>query len=248
MRKEPSIIVSLLTKGAHASERTSDGQSAVSICRRLTRPKDYHAKMEQGQETNKDRICIDVLEREMRRNPLAGDVSISSPTMADDLHMKLLYLENRVAFARLFFPSEAKLAMEIAHAETTSEFAGLSASKRSSGNLREVDLNETPIVQNQRLLSRMKALVKTVEMGQRYFPHCSQVLDKFMEDDLPDLFYLEKGTQDEQRIKRTRFMELKEDVQRAFTKDKAEFNRSGLSSSSSSSSLKDNLSHKTRKL
>ncbi|RVW81876.1 BTB/POZ domain and ankyrin repeat-containing protein NPR2 [Vitis vinifera] len=85
MRKEPSIIVSLLTKGAHASERTSDGQSAVSICRRLTRPKDYHAKMEQGQETNKDRICIDVLEREMRRNPLAGDVSISSPTMADDL-------------------------------------------------------------------------------------------------------------------------------------------------------------------
>lgn len=95
MRKEPSIIVSLLTKGAHASERTSDGQSAVSICRRLTRPKDYHAKMEQGQETNKDRICIDVLEREMRRNPLAGDVSISSPTMADDLHMKLLYLENR---------------------------------------------------------------------------------------------------------------------------------------------------------
>lgn len=248
MRKEPSIIVSLLTKGAHASERTSDGQSAVSICRRLTRPKDYHAKMEQGQETNKDRICIDVLEREMRRNPLAGDVSISSPTMADDLHMKLLYLENRVAFARLFFPSEAKLAMEIAHAETTSEFAGLSASKRSSGNLREVDLNETPIMQNQRLRSRMNALVKTVEMGRRYFPHCSQVLDKFMEDDLPDLFYLEKGTLDEQRIKRTRFMELKEDVQRAFTKDKAEFNRSGLSSSSSSSSLKDNLSHKARKL
>ena len=88
----------------------------------------------------------------------------------------------------------------------------------------------------------------TVEMGRRYFPHCSQVLDKFMEDDLPDLFYLEKGTLDEQRIKRTRFMELKEDVQRAFTKDKAEFNRSGLSSSSSSSSLKDNLSHKARKL
>lgn len=66
-----------------------------------------------------------------------------------------------MAFARLFFPSEAKLAMEIAHAETTSEFAGLSASKRSSGNLREVDLNETPIMQNQRLRSRMNALVKT---------------------------------------------------------------------------------------
>lgn len=95
MRKEPSIIVSLLTKGACASDLTFDGQSAVSICRRLTRPKDYHAKTEQGKETNKDRICIDVLEREMWRNPLAGDACMSSHTMADDLHMKLLYLENR---------------------------------------------------------------------------------------------------------------------------------------------------------
>lgn len=94
-RKEPSIIVSLLTKGACALDLTLDGQSAVSICRRLTRPKDYHAKTEQGQEANKDRICIDVLEREMRRNPMAGSASISSQTIADDLHMKLLYLENR---------------------------------------------------------------------------------------------------------------------------------------------------------
>jgi regulatory protein NPR1 len=67
MRKEPSIIVSLLTKGACALDLALDDQSAVSICRRLTRPKDYHAKTEQGQEANKDRICIDVLEREMQR-------------------------------------------------------------------------------------------------------------------------------------------------------------------------------------
>lgn len=66
-----------------------------------------------------------------------------------------------VAFARLFFPTQAKLAMDIAHAETTSEFAGLYASKGSSGNLREVDLNETPIVQNKRLRTRMEALLKT---------------------------------------------------------------------------------------
>ncbi|XP_011040365.1 PREDICTED: regulatory protein NPR3-like isoform X1 [Populus euphratica] len=224
MRKEPSVIVSMLAKGASALDLTSDGQSAVSICRRLTRPKDYHAKTEQGQEANKDRLCIDILEREMRRNPMAGSASITSHTMVDDLHMKLLYLENRVAFARLFFPTEAKLAMDIAHAATTPEFAGLAASKGSNGNLREVDLNETPIMQNKRLRSRMEALMKTVEMGRRYFPSCSEVLDKFMEDDLPDLFYLEKGTPDEQRIKRTRFMELKEDVQRAFTKDKAEIN------------------------
>ncbi|XP_011040366.1 PREDICTED: regulatory protein NPR3-like isoform X2 [Populus euphratica] len=248
MRKEPSVIVSMLAKGASALDLTSDGQSAVSICRRLTRPKDYHAKTEQGQEANKDRLCIDILEREMRRNPMAGSASITSHTMVDDLHMKLLYLENRVAFARLFFPTEAKLAMDIAHAATTPEFAGLAASKGSNGNLREVDLNETPIMQNKRLRSRMEALMKTVEMGRRYFPSCSEVLDKFMEDDLPDLFYLEKGTPDEQRIKRTRFMELKEDVQRAFTKDKAEINRTGLSSSSSSSSQKDGISNKLRKL
>jgi regulatory protein NPR1 len=66
-----------------------------------------------------------------------------------------------VAFARLFFPTEAKVVIHIAHAETTSEFAGLSAPKRSSGNLREVDLNETPVMQNKRLLSRMEALMKT---------------------------------------------------------------------------------------
>ncbi|XP_059658115.1 BTB/POZ domain and ankyrin repeat-containing protein NPR1 [Cornus florida] len=244
MRKEPSIIVSLLTKGASASDMTSDGQTAVSICRRLTRPKDYHAKTQQGQEANKDRICIDVLEREMRRNPMVRDASISSPTIADDLHMKLLYLENRVAFARLFFPTEAKLVMDIAHAEKTSGYAGLLASRGSSGNLREVDLNETPIMQNKRLHSRMEALSRTVELGRHYFPHCSQVLDKFMEDDLPDLFYLETGTLEEQNFKRTRFMELKEDVQKAFTKDKAVLHRN----MSSSSSPRDGVSHKVRKL
>ncbi|OMO65892.1 BTB/POZ-like protein [Corchorus olitorius] len=248
MRNEPSVIMSLLAKGASASELTSDGRSAVNICQRLTRPKDYHAKTEQGKETNKDRICIDVLEREMRRNPMAGDVSVTSHTMADDMHMRLLYLENRVAFARLLFPSEAKLAMDIAHAETTSEFAGLCASKGSNGNLRQVDLNETPIMQKKRLLARMEALMKTVEMGRRYFPHCSEVLDKFMEDDLPDLFYLEKGSPEEQKLKRSRFRELKDDVQKAFTKDKAEFNRTGLTSSSSSSSLRDGGPHKLRRL
>lgn len=83
-------------------------------------------------------------------------------------------------------------------------------------------------------------------MGRRYFPHCSEVLDKFMDDDLPDLFYLEKGSTNEQMIKRTRFMELKEDVQKAFNKDKAE--RSGLSSSSSSTCIKDGMKYKLRKL
>lgn len=91
-------------------------------------------------------------------------------------------------------------------------------------------------------------LFMAVEMGRRYFPHCSEVLDKFMEDDLPDLFYLEKGTQEEQRVKRTRFIELKEDVNEAFNKDKAEFSRSGISSSSSSSSFRESVHYKARKM
>lgn len=74
-----------------------------------------------------------------------------------------------VAFARLFFPSEAKLAMDIAHAETASEFSRLATSKGSSGNFREVDLNETPIVQKERLCARMNALVKTGNCMFSYF-------------------------------------------------------------------------------
>lgn len=249
MRKDPSVIISLLNKGAGAFELTLDGRTAANICQRLTRPKDYHAKTEKGQEANKDRLCIDILEREMWRNP-TSDLSILSLTMADDVHMKLIYLENRVAFARLLFPFEARLAMDIANADTTSEFAGLSIPKGSNKNLREVDLNETPSVQNKRFLSRMQALMKTVETGRRYFPNCSEALDKFMDDDLPDLFYLEKGTAEEQRIKRKRFKELKNDVQKAFVKDKAaKLNQSGLSPSSSSSSLKDGASpNKVRRL
>ncbi|KAG0483848.1 hypothetical protein HPP92_011932 [Vanilla planifolia] len=241
MRREPTVIVSFLTKGACASETTADGQTAVSICRRLTRAKDYHVKTEQGQESNKDRLCIDLLEREIRRNPFSVDEGVTSPLLADNLHMKLLHLENRVAFARLFFPAEAKLAMEIAQAESTSEFAGLAASK-SCNNLREVDLNETPIMRNKRLRSRVDALMKTVDLGRHYFPHCSEVLDKFLADDLPDLFYLQKGTQEEQKIKKMRFCELKDDVRAAFSKDKAKSGRLAIppssSSSSSSSSLK----------
>ncbi|KAG9439494.1 hypothetical protein H6P81_019659 [Aristolochia fimbriata] len=243
IRREPTVIVSLLSKGAAVSETTGDGQCAVSICRRLTRAKDYYAKTEHGQESNKDRVCIDILEREMRRNPMIREEYVSSPIMADDLHMRLLYLENRVAFARLLFPTEAKVAMKIAHAEATSEFAGLSASDNINGTFREVDLNETPSGQHKRLRSRMDALIKTVDLGRRFFPHCSQVLDKFLEDDLPDLFYLQRGTPEEQKVKRLRFCELKDEVHKAFTKDVAESTtRSGFSSSSSSStSLKDSV-------
>jgi hypothetical protein len=124
----------------------------------------------------------------------------------------------------------------------TQEIADLSKSNTTCG------LENTNYLVFAIILILAVFVMMAVEMGRRYFPSCSEVLDKFMEDDLPDLFYLEKGTPDEQRIKRTRFMELKEDVHRAFTKDKAEINLTGLSSSSSSSSLKDGISNKLRKL
>uniref|UniRef100_J3L4G2 NPR1/NIM1-like C-terminal domain-containing protein n=2 Tax=Oryza brachyantha TaxID=4533 RepID=J3L4G2_ORYBR len=238
MRREPAIIMCLLNKGAAVSQLTADGQSAISICRRLTRLKDYNTKMEQGQESNKDRLCIDMLEREMIRNPMAVEDSVTSPLLADDLHMKLLYLENRVSFARLFFPVEAKVAMQIAQADTTTEFGGIAAAS-TSGKLKEVDLNETPVTQNKRLRSRVDALMKTVELGRRYFPNCSQVLDKFLEEDLPDspdALYLQNGTSGEQNVKRMRFCELKEDVRKAFSIDRADNSMLSILSSSSSSS------------
>ncbi|KQK09934.1 BTB/POZ domain and ankyrin repeat-containing protein NPR2 [Brachypodium distachyon] len=238
MRREPTIIMCLLNKGAVASQLTCDGRLASSICRRLTRAKDYNTKMEQGQESNKDKMCIDMLEREMRRNPMPVEDSVTSPLLADDLHMKLNYLEIRVAFARLFFPAEAKVAMQIAQADITPEVTGVSAAS-TSGKLKEVDLNETPVTQNKRLRSRVDALVKTVELGRRYFPSCSEVLDKYLEDDLPDgldIFHQQSGTPDEQKVKKMRFCEVKEDVRKAFSKDTADKSAfSALSSNSSSS-------------
>ncbi|VFQ97431.1 unnamed protein product [Cuscuta campestris] len=98
----------------------------------------------------------------MLRFPMVGDVVSSSPIIpADDLRTKLLDLENRVAFARLLFPLEAKLAMEIATAKTKSESVGILAYKASNGNLKEVDLNETPTMQKKRLLPRLEELSKT---------------------------------------------------------------------------------------
>ncbi|KAK4429207.1 BTB/POZ domain and ankyrin repeat-containing protein NPR1 [Sesamum alatum] len=247
-RKDPSIVVGLLNQGASVSDTTIDGQTAVTICRRLTRPKDFYEATKHGQETNKDRLCIDVLEREMRRNPLAGNMSMSSMMVADDLHMRLLLLENRVAMARLLFPLEARLAMQIAHADATSEFTGLSAAKGSYGNFREVDLYEIPSEQVKRLQLRLQALQKTVETGRRFFPNCSEVLDRLLEYDTSGSLLLENGTPEEQRMKRMRYMELKADVMKAFNKDIAENNWVGFSSSSScSSSAKGGVMHKVRK-
>lgn len=66
-----------------------------------------------------------------------------------------------VAMARSLFPLEARLAMQIAHADSTMEFAGLSATKGSLGSFKEVDLNEIPSDHVRRLYLRLQALQKT---------------------------------------------------------------------------------------
>ncbi|KAG2301824.1 hypothetical protein Bca52824_030475 [Brassica carinata] len=249
MRKEPSIIISLLKKGANASAFASDGRSSVNICRRLTTPKEYHTKTGKGREASKARLCIDLLEREVRRNPMVVDTPMCSLSMPEDLQMRLLYLEKRVGLAQLFFPTEANVAMDIANVEGTSEFTGLHPpSNGLTGNLSQVDLNETPHMQTKRLLTRMEALMKTVETGRRYFPYGSEVLDKYMEEYIDDdLHSEEKGSPHERRLKRMRYRELKDDVQKAYSKDKeSKIARSCLSAASSSpSSLRDALENST---
>ena len=95
MRKEPKIIVSLLTKGAHPSDMTPDGKKAVQIAKRLTKHVDFYEPTEQGKASPKDRLCIEILEQAERREPLLGEGAVSLAKAGDDLRMKLLYLENR---------------------------------------------------------------------------------------------------------------------------------------------------------
>lgn len=63
------------------------------------------------------------------------------------------------------------------------------------------------------------------------------MLDKFLDELGMGDYFLEKGTPEEQKNKKRRFLELKDDVYKAFCKDmaeKAENNQSVLTSSSSS--------------
>ncbi|KAL0345092.1 UNVERIFIED_CONTAM: BTB/POZ domain and ankyrin repeat-containing protein NPR1 [Sesamum radiatum] len=240
MRKDPKIIVSLLTKGARPSDLTSDGRKALQIAKRLTRAIDYYRNTEEGKATPKDRLCIEILEQAERRDPLLGEAAMSLAMAGDDLRKKLLYLENRVALAKLLFPMEAKVAMDIAQVDGTSEFQLNGINKNMTGAPRtEVDLNEAPFKIKEEHLNRLRALSKTVELGKRFFPRCSSVLNKIMDrDDYPEIAGLGNGSLDECPLKRQRRMEIEEILSKAFTEDKEEFDRTiNLSSSSSSSSV-----------
>ncbi|GMQ06094.1 hypothetical protein CsSME_00050811 [Camellia sinensis var. sinensis] len=240
MRKEPKIIVSLLTKGAQPSDLTSDGRKALQISKRLTRAADYYKSTEEGKASPKDRLCIEILEQAEGRDPLLGEASVSLAMAGDDLRMKLLYLENRVGLAKLLFPMEAKVAMDIAQVDGTSEFPLYSINSKNMPGVQRttVDLNDAPFKIKDEHLNRLKALSKTVELGKRFFPRCSEVLNKIMDaDDLSELAYLDNETHEERQLKKQRYMELQEVLTKAFTEDKREFDKSNISSSSSSTSM-----------
>lgn len=94
-RKDPSLLLPLLEGGASVFPCTSDGRTALSICRRLTRPKEYYQVMQKGKKSNKDRMCIDILETAMQNVSVLGKRSVLLPEVsAENLHI-LEYLEER---------------------------------------------------------------------------------------------------------------------------------------------------------
>lgn len=103
MRKEPKIIISVLTKGARPSDLTQDGRKAMQIAKQMTKYADYYKVLEEGKASPKDRLCIEILEQAERRDPLVGEASVSLAIAGDDLRGKLLYLENRGASIKCVF-------------------------------------------------------------------------------------------------------------------------------------------------
>lgn len=77
----------------------------------------------------------------------------------------------------------------------------------------------------------------SVELGKRFFPRCSEVLNKIMDrDGLSVLAPLAFETSEELDLKKQRLVELQNAVTKAYHEDKEELDASFISSSSSSTS------------
>ncbi|EOA34947.1 hypothetical protein CARUB_v10020031mg [Capsella rubella] len=238
MRKEPQLILSLLEKGARASETTLEGRTALLIAKRATMAVEYNNVPEQSKHSQKGRVCVGILEEADKRVTIPTDAPPLAMA-AKELKERLLDLENRVALAQRLFPTEAQMAMEIAQMKGTCEFivtsdepAHLTGKKRTSP---DVDIAPFKILEEHQ--SRLKALTKTVELGKRFFPRCSDVLDRIMDcDDLTELACGEEDTPQNRLQKRQRYMEIQESLKKAFTEDKLEIRNSSHAASSSSTS------------
>ena len=202
------------------------GRKAVHILRRLTKHGDYFGYTEEGKLSPKDRLCIEILEQAERRDPQLVEASVSLARAGDCEPGKLLYLESRVALARIMLPIEARVAMDIAQVDGTSESTLDSGANPPSGKEQAtIDLNETSFIMNDEHLARTRALSKTAELCKRFFPRCSNVTDKIMNDE-PELASLQRDASTERT---RRFGDLQDAIEKALSEDKgsSSFYKSG---------------------
>uniref|UniRef100_A0A8R7PNJ2 NPR1/NIM1-like C-terminal domain-containing protein n=1 Tax=Triticum urartu TaxID=4572 RepID=A0A8R7PNJ2_TRIUA len=87
--------------------------------------------------------------------------------------------------------------MNIAQVDGALEFT-LGSSTNPPPAITTVDLNYTPFKLKDVHLARMRALSQTVELRERFFPRCSNVLDKFMDDET-ELATIGRDTSTEKR-------------------------------------------------
>lgn len=80
-----------------------------------------------------------------------------------------------VGLAKLLFPMEAKVAMDIAQVEGTSEFpsAGMISKVMSDAQRTTVDLNDAPFKLKEEHLNRLRALSKTGNDQFQFFITCT---------------------------------------------------------------------------
>ncbi|KFK36581.1 hypothetical protein AALP_AA4G142100 [Arabis alpina] len=228
MRKDPDLILLLLTKGANASEISSEGRTALLIAKQVTTAAEYNYVPERCKPALKGRLCVDLLEQADKHDPFLGDVypSLADELAADELEMRLDDLEDRVALAQRIFPMEARVAMANAQMKGTSDFIGtdveldrLTGAKRTSPEQR----------------SRLEALSKFVEIGRKFFPRCSAYLNDVMDCKTLIELACEDDTPENRLQKKQRYMEIMETVEKTFSEDK-KFANSSLTASSSSTS------------
>ncbi|XP_042459085.1 BTB/POZ domain and ankyrin repeat-containing protein NPR1-like [Zingiber officinale] len=228
MRKEPEIIMYLLDKGARPLDVTTDGRTALQIAKRLTRAVDYRSVGTAP--TPRERLSIEVLEQAESRDSVTEVTSIPVEMTSDNPREKLFYLKSRVWLAECLFPAEAKTAMNNANVEGALKFHrsnSCAGSKRSA-----CDVIKAPFKMTEEDFRLMNALATTVTLGMRFFPRCSKLINKILDEGLSDRLTAELDTSEERK---NRFNEIMEDFSLAFTEDKKELEYASPSASTSKS-------------
>ncbi|KAG0555906.1 hypothetical protein KC19_11G011600 [Ceratodon purpureus] len=241
-RREPQALANLLEKGAHLKELTLDNQTALDISKRLTKKLNADMKAE----SQKDRLCMSILEQAERRHtvtvPKSAAAMLTEPSTEQEFMSLLLYLENRVALAKLLYPQEADIIMGISQLDSYYGFTAVHVSgsggpiARRSLKKPSVDLNDEPaqrlaglvgvaVVDEseesrlESLRQRCDTLKRVVEVGRRYFPCYSAVIDKYVLDDDP-VEMNDEGNPEDQLLKKRHFAEIKGILQDSSTKSK----------------------------